>query len=69
MTSPWGYAIWAVLAAVALLLWALSHATSTSRGRRVALPSAVLARLAGDPWLRVPLVVGWAWLGWHLFAR
>ena len=67
MTSAWGYAVWAALAAVALLLWALSHAAS--KGRVVARPSAALARLAGDPWLRVPLVVGWAWVGWHLFAR
>ena len=67
MTSSWGYAIWAVLAAAALLLWALAH--TASKGRAVVRPSAVLARLAGDPWLRVPLVAGWAWVGWHLFAR
>jgi len=67
VTSAWGYAVWAVLAAAALLLWALSH--TRSKARIVARPSAALARLAGDPWLRVPLVVGWAWVGWHLFAR
>jgi hypothetical protein len=67
VTSSWGYAVWAVLAAAVLLLWALSH--SKSRGRVVARPSAVLARLASDPWFRVPLVLGWAWVGWHLFAR
>jgi Family of unknown function (DUF6186) len=67
VTSSWAYAIWAVLAASALLVWALSQAASNRR--IVARPSAVLARLARDPWLRVPLVVGWAWVGWHLFAR
>ncbi len=66
MTAAWGYAVWAVLAASTLVVWALSHAGS--RGR-VVRPSAVLARLATDPWLRVPLVVAWAWIGWHLFAR
>lgn len=67
MTSSWGYAVWAVLAVGTLALWALSHTTS---GRRVvAPPSAVLARLAQDPWLRLVLVPAWAWLGWHLFAR
>lgn len=67
MTSSWGYAIWAIVAGAALALWALSHARS--RGRVMARPSTALARLAGDPWLRVPLLVGWAWVGWHLFAR
>jgi hypothetical protein len=67
VTSAWGYAIWAALAAAVLVLWFLSHARST--GRVVARPSAVLTRLAGDPWLRLPLLAGWAWVGWHLFAR
>lgn len=68
MTSSWGYAVWAVLAVATLAVWASSH--SVSRGRGVVnRPAAVLARLAIDPWLRVPLVAGWAWLGWHLFAR
>jgi len=66
VTSSWGYAVWAVLAVATLLLWALSRSTSTAG---VVRPSAALARLATDPWLRVPLVIGWAWLGWHLFAR
>ena len=67
MTSSVGYAVWAFLGAVTLATWGLSHATA---GRRVvAPPSAVLARLATDPWLRVVLVLAWAWVGWHLFAR
>jgi hypothetical protein len=63
-----GYAVWAVLALATLALTAASHLAA--RGRSVLVrPVAVLARLASDPWLRVPLVLGWAWLGWHLFAR
>ena len=67
MSSSWGYAVWAVLAVATLALWGLSHARSS--WRVVARPSVALRRLATDPWLRVPLLVGWAWLGWHLFAR
>lgn len=64
MNSSLGYAIWALLAVAVLALWAASR-----RRAVVVRPAAVLARLATDPWLRVPLVLGWAWLGWHLFAR
>lgn len=68
MTAAVGYVVWVVLAVATLALWAASHAGSRGRGV-VARPAAVLARLATDPWLRVPLVLGWAWVGWHLFAR
>jgi hypothetical protein len=67
VSSSWGYAVWALLALAALVLWALSH--RAPRWRVVVRPSVVLARLATDPWLRVALVLGWAWVGWHLFAR
>jgi hypothetical protein len=67
VTSWWGYAAWAILAAVTLGLCVLSSARSS---RRFAVrPTAALARVATDPWLRVPLLLGWAWVGWHLFAR
>lgn len=67
MTSSLGYGVWAFLAAVTLAVWGLAHSRS---GRRVFVPpSAALAWLATDPWLRVVLVLAWAWLGWHLFAR
>jgi hypothetical protein len=68
VTSSWGYAVWAVLAVITLTLWVVSHHVSGGR-RVVARPAVVLARVATDPWLRVPLLAGWAWLGWHLFAR
>jgi hypothetical protein len=68
VTALLGYAVWVVLAVAMLALSAASQVAS--RGRSVvARPATVLARLASDPWLRVPLVVGWAWVGWHLFAR
>lgn len=68
MTAAWGYTVWALLGMAMLALWAASHAASRAHGV-VARPAAVLARLATDPLLRVPLVLGWAWVGWHLFAR
>jgi DUF1365 family protein len=56
-----------LIGAIAVALWVASRTTA---GRRVIVrPAAVLRRLATDPWLRVPLVLGWAWIGWHLFAR
>lgn len=67
MTSTLGDVVWAILALAALVVWAFSHAGS--KHRVVARPASALARLASDPWLRVPLLVGWAWAGWHLFAR
>ncbi|MHB1509466.1 MAG: DUF6186 family protein [Acidimicrobiales bacterium] len=57
--------IWGILLAAALLLEALG------RGRTAGLVSAgelirfVMKARAG----RVILVLGWMWLGWHLFAR
>ncbi len=66
VTSALGYTGWALLFAAGLVLWGLSH---SPRGSAVARPSAVLTRLATGPWLRIVLVAGWMWVGWHLFAR
>jgi hypothetical protein len=67
VSSTPSYAVWAAIGALAIGLWALSL---TPAGRRIIVrPAAVLRRLATDPWLRVPLLLGWGWLGWHLFAR
>ncbi len=67
MSSTPSYAVWAVIGALTLALWV---ASLTTRGRRfIVRPAAVLERLATDPWLRVVLLLGWAWIGWHLFAR
>lgn len=65
MSSAWEYAVWGVLGAATLALWAWSHAP----GAPLARPSAVVQRLATGPVLRVLLVLGWMWVGWHLFAR
>jgi hypothetical protein len=65
-SSP-SYAVWAAIGALALALWV---ASLTPAGRRfIVRPAAVLRRLATDPWLRVPLLLAWGWVGWHLFAR
>jgi hypothetical protein len=66
MTSAVGYVVWALLLVAALVLWGLSY---SSRGPAVARPAAVVARLATGTWLRIVLVAGWMWVGWHLFAR
>lgn len=67
MSSTPSYAVWAVIGALALALWV---ASLTTAGRRFLVrPRAVLARLATDRWLRLAVLAGWGWLGWHLFAR
>jgi hypothetical protein len=59
--------VWAVIGALAVALWVVSL---TPAGRRVLVrPAAVLRRLATDRWLRLAVLAGWGWLGWHLFAR
>jgi Family of unknown function (DUF6186) len=65
MTSAFSYAVWVLLGLATLLLWARSRAAERSPAR----PALVLERLATGPILRVLLVVGWMWAGWHLFAR
>jgi hypothetical protein len=65
-TSAPFYVLWGLLGAAALGLWWLSRATC---GRAVARPTEVVARLATGRYVRVVLVLGVMWLGWHLFAR
>ena len=57
------YAVWAALA---LAVVALGVA---SRRGICATPVEALSRLATGPVLRVVLVLGVMWVGWHLFAR
>jgi hypothetical protein len=66
VTSALGYTGWALVLGAGLVLWGLSH---SPREPAVARPSAALTRLATGPWLRILLVAGWMWAGWHLFAR
>lgn len=65
MTSGPAYAVWGLLGLALAALWL----RSTHRGSSVARPAVVLERLATGPFLRVALVLAWAWAGWHLFAR
>ncbi len=67
MSSAVSYAVWALLAVCTLVLWGASYADRTRHA--VARPSVVLERLVTSPWLRVVVVVGWMWIGYHLFAR
>jgi hypothetical protein len=59
------YVVWALLPAAALGLYAVSRL----RPDAVARPGRVVERLARGPFLRVALVLGLMWTGWHLFAR
>lgn len=63
------YTIWSVIAVDALVLWWLTATGRTVAGRRVAHPGALVAALLRHPVLRLVVVVGWMWIGWHFFAR
>jgi hypothetical protein len=65
VSSAISYAIWTLLGLATVLLWARSRAAGPSPAR----PAVVLERLATGPILRLVLVLGWMWAGWHLFAR
>ena len=63
--STASYVVWGLLGVAALLLWLLSYLRSTA----VAHPADVVGKVATHPVGRVILVIGFMWLGWHLFAR
>jgi len=42
---------------------------SALRPGAVATPRTAIAALVAAPWRRAVVVLGWMWLGWHLFAR
>jgi Family of unknown function (DUF6186) len=63
--STASYVVWGVIGALVLFLWWLSYV----RPSAVAHPSDVVGEVATHPVGRVILVVGFMWLGWHLFAR
>jgi Family of unknown function (DUF6186) len=65
VSSAGVYAVWALFGALVLGLWAWSHTEHPP----VARPSVVLEWLATRSLVRIVLVLGWMWLGWHLFAR
>jgi hypothetical protein len=64
-TSTISYVVWGVIAAAAVLLWGLSYLRPTV----VAHPAELVGKLATHPVGRVVLILGFGWLGWHLFAR
>ena len=56
-----GYGV--ILALVVVLATVAAHRTNW-----MTLPAALRA-LTRKRWVRILVVVGWVWLGWHLFAR
>jgi hypothetical protein len=63
--SGLAYAGWALLGVAGLVLWCSSHVSGAATAR----PLGVLTRLCTGPVVRVALVAGVMWVGWHLFAR
>lgn len=64
------YALWALVALLALCLWLASARGWRLGDRPLGRPSGLLRdALAGRTWLRVVVVLGWVWVGVHTFAR
>ena len=63
--DQWTLAVWAVLG----LVVAAGIGWSVLSGGRVPGPGTLVAWITARPVGRIVLVVGWMWLGWHLFAR
>jgi hypothetical protein len=63
--SNLSYAVWALGGLALLVLWGLTR----SRRMVAARPAQVVARMTTQPVLRVLLVLGFMFLGWHVFAR
>ncbi|MDA8357540.1 MAG: DUF6186 family protein [Actinomycetota bacterium] len=59
------FLIWGVLglATLTVLLFSL-----LGKGR-LARPAELLGPVQAHPMLRIAVVLGWMWLGWHFFAR
>ena len=56
---------WSVLAVAAVVLEVLAHRS----GSRLVGAGRLLAQVADHPAGKAALLLGWAWLGWHLFVR
>ncbi|MGH9086872.1 MAG: DUF6186 family protein [Acidimicrobiales bacterium] len=63
------YGAWVAVVVWALVLWWLTATVRSLGGHRVARAGALIRGLTRRPPLRLVLVVGWMWVGWHLFAR
>ena len=57
--------VWAVLAAATLAVELIGHFVA----RRFPTAGELFSMLARSRVLRWTLLLGWAWLGWHLFVR
>jgi hypothetical protein len=57
--------LWAVIGAGLLACLVLSAVAP----RRLPTAATAIGALVSSPVGRVVIVVGWMWLGWHLFAR
>lgn len=64
------YALWALVALLAVLLWVASWRGWRVGRSGVGKPSALIRDALGTrTWLRVLVVLGWIWVGVHVFAR
>jgi hypothetical protein len=64
-SSTFGYAVYAVIAAVAIVWAVLTHV----RRPHAATLDDVAARMMRHPFLRWSVYALWAFIGWHLFVR
>lgn len=60
--------VWALLGLIAVLIVCVP-ALWPGPGMRLATPRVAVAEVASKLAGRILLVLGWMWLGWHLFAR
>ncbi len=63
------YLIWALLALSLVGLSVVAFSGTRLAGRLVARPGALQRTVLANRYVRVLALVGWMWLGWHLFAR
>lgn len=63
------YLVWALLALSLAGLSVLAFSGARLAGRLVARPGALLRTVLANRYVRALVLVGWMWLGWHLFAR
>jgi len=63
------YAVWSLLAVAAVALWAASRVGGRSGAPKVQRPSILVAAAVHHPVARLVVVLAWAWMGFHFFAR
>ncbi|MFZ0664477.1 MAG: DUF6186 family protein [Acidimicrobiales bacterium] len=65
MTREGSFIVWAALGFAVVCCVVVSAV----RPRWIATFNSSVRGLVSTTWVRVIVVVGWMWLGWHLFAR